>query len=315
MADREHPALRESLKLRASVLTEVRRFFAELEVMEVETPLLGTSAVTDVHLQSFEVRTHDPSQLPLFLQTSPEYAMKRLLAAGSGPIYQIAKAFRSGERSRLHNPEFTLIEWYRPGFSLADLMDEVEQFVMRLLSRQKIPRYRYKELFRKHLNLDPHTITLQELQCLSDELMDVCGADLDTTDYLQLLMDQKIEPGLPPSCFVYEYPEAQAALSVVAPDADGVPVAQRFELYVDGMELANGYFELTDAAEQRARFDGDLARRRQLGLPAVPVDEELLAALEAGLPSCAGVALGLDRLLMVLGQNRDICDVISYPLG
>ncbi|MDP7402587.1 MAG: EF-P lysine aminoacylase EpmA, partial [Gammaproteobacteria bacterium] len=312
MADRDHPALQESLKLRASVLTEVRRFFAELEVMEVETPLLGTSAVTDVHLQSFEVRTHDPSQLPLFLQTSPEYAMKRLLAAGSGPIYQIAKAFRSGERSRLHNPEFTLIEWYRPGFSLADLMDEVEQFVMRLLSRQKIPRYRYRELFRKHLNLDPHTITLQELQCLSDELMDVCGADLDTTDYLQLLMDQKIEPRLPASCFVYEYPEAQAALSVVAPDAAGVPVAQRFELYVDGMELANGYFELTDAAEQRARFDGDLARRRQLGLPLVPVDEELLAALEAGLPSCAGVALGLDRLLMVLGQNRDICDVISY---
>ena len=315
MADREHPALPESLKLRASVLAEVRRFFADRAVMEVETPLLGTSTVTDVHLQSFEVRTHDPSQLPLFLQTSPEYAMKRLLAAGSGPIYQIAKAFRSGERSRLHNPEFTLIEWYRPGFSLADLMDEVEQFIMRLLCRQKIPRYSYRELFRKHLNLDPHTITLQELQRHSDELIDVRGADLDATDYLQLLMDQKIEPRLPDKCFVYEYPEAQAALSVVAPDADGVPVAQRFELYVDGMELANGYFELADAAEQRARFEGDLARRQQLGLPAVPVDEELLAALEAGLPSCAGVALGLDRLLMVLGQNRDISDVISYPLG
>mgnify|MGYP001285816526 FL=1 len=315
MADREHPALPESLKLRASVLAEVRRFFADRAVMEVETPLLGTSTVTDVHLQSFEVRTHDPSQLPLFLQTSPEYAMKRLLAAGAGPIYQIAKAFRSGERSRLHNPEFTLIEWYRPGFSLADLMDEVEQFIMRLLCRQKIPRYSYRELFRKHLNLDPHTITLQELQRHSDELIDVRGADLDATDYLQLLMDQKIEPRLPDKCFVYEYPEAQAALSVVAPDGDGVPVAQRFELYVDGMELANGYFELTDAAEQSARFEGDLARRRQLGLPAVPVDEELLAALEAGLPSCAGVALGLDRLLMVLGQNRDICDVISYPLG
>lgn len=315
MADREHPALPESLKLRASVLAEVRRFFADRAVMEVETPLLGTSTVTDVHLQSFEVRTHDPSQLPLFLQTSPEYAMKRLLAAGSGPIYQIAKAFRSGERSRLHNPEFTLIEWYRPGFSLADLMDEVEQFIMRLLCRQKIPRYSYRELFRKHLNLDPHTITLQELQRHSDELIDVRGADLDATDYLQLLMDQKIEPRLPDKCFVYEYPEAQAALSVVAPDADGVPVAQRFELYVDGMELANGYFELADAAEQRARFERDLARRQQLGLPAVPVDEELLAALEAGLPSCAGVALGLDRLLMVLGQNRDISDVISYPLG
>ena len=315
MADREHPALPESLKLRASVLAEVRCFFADRAVMEVETPLLGTSTVTDVHLQSFEVRTHDPLQLPLFLQTSPEYAMKRLLAAGSGPIYQIAKAFRSGERSRLHNPEFTLIEWYRPGFSLADLMDEVEQFIMRLLCRQKIPRYSYRELFRKHLNLDPHTITLQELQRHSDELIDVRGADLEATDYLQLLMDQKIEPRLPDNCFVYEYPEAQAALSVVAPDADGVPVAQRFELYVDGMELANGYFELTDAAEQRARFEGDLARRQQLGLPAVPVDEELLAALKVGLPSCAGVALGLDRLLMVLGQNRDICDVISYPLG
>ena len=305
----------EILKLRASVLAEIRRFFAEREVMEVETPLLGTSTVTDVHLQSFEVRPHDLSEPPLFLQTSPEYAMKRLLAAGSGPIYQIAKAFRSGERSRLHNPEFSLIEWYRPGFSLTDLMDEVEQFITHLLCRQKIPRYTYGELFREHLNLDPHTITLQELRHCSDELIDVCGADLDANDYLQLLMDQKIEPRLPDCCFVIEYPEAQAALSAVAPDADGVPVAQRFELYVDGMELANGYFELTDAVELRSRFEGDLSRRQQLGLPAVPVDEELLAALEAGLPRCAGVALGLDRLLMVLGQNRDICDVISYPLG
>ena len=305
----------ESLKLRASVLAEIRRFFAEREVMEVETPVLGPSPVTDVHLQSFEVRPHDLSEPTLFLQTSPEYAMKRLLAAGSGPIYQIAKAFRSGEQSRLHNPEFSLVEWYRPGFSLTDLMDEVEQFITRLLCRQKIPRYTYKDLFKEHLNLDPHTITLQELRQFSDELIDVCGADLDANDYLQLLMDQKIEPRLPDCCFVIEYPEAQAALSAVAPDAEGVPVAQRFELYVDGMELANGYFELTDAVEQRSRFEGDLARRRQLGLPAVPVDEELLAALEAGLPSCAGVALGLDRLLMVLGQNRDICDVISYPLG
>ena len=195
-------------------------------------------------------------------------------------------------------------------------MDEVEQFVMRLLCRQKIPRYSYRELFRKHLNLDPHTITLQELQSVQrradgclwrrsgyNRLSAAIDGSKDRTEIAGLLLR------------VYEYPEAQAALSAVAPDAEGVPVAQRFELYVDGMELANGYFELTDAAEQRSRFDGDLARRRQLGLPAVPVDEELLAALEAGLPSCAGVALGLDRLLMVLGQNRDICDVISYPLG
>jgi lysyl-tRNA synthetase class 2 len=315
VAERKHHSLPGSLKLRASVLAEVRRFFAEREVMEVETPLLGNSTVTDVHLQSFEVRTHDPSQLPLFLQTSPEYAMKRLLAAGSGPIYQIAKAFRAGERSRLHNPEFTLIEWYRPGFSLADLMDEVEQLIARLLCRQNIPRVTYGELFRANLNLDPHTIAFEELKQRSDELIDVRSADLDATDYLQLLMSQKIEPSLPDSCFIYEYPEAQAALSVVVPDAEGVPVAQRFELYVDGMELANGYFELTDAAEQRARFERDLVRRHQLGLPAVPVDEELLAAMEAGLPSCAGVALGLDRLLMALGKNRDICGVISYPLG
>ena len=315
MAERKHRSLPESLKLRASVLAEVRRFFAEREVMEVETPLLGTSTVTDVHLQSFEVRTHDPSQLPLFLQTSPEYAMERLLAAGSRPIYQITKAFRAGERSRLHNPEFTLIEWYRPGFSLADLMGEVEQLIDCLLGRKSIPRYTYGELFRKHLNLDPHTISLKELMERSDELIDVRSADLDATDYLQLLMDQKIESRLPDTCFVYEYPEAQAALSVVAPDAEGAPVAQRFELYVDGMELANGYFELTDAAEQRARFKRELVRRQQLGLPAVPVDEELLAAMDAGLPSCAGVALGLDRLLMALGQYPDICGVISYPLG
>ena len=314
MADREHPAFPESLRLRASVLAEVRRFFAERGVMEVETPLLGSHTVTDVHLQSFEVRAHDHSPPRLFLQTSPEYAMKRLLAAGSGPIYQIGKAFRAKERSRLHNPEFTILEWYRPGFSLADLMDEVEQLITHLLCRQKIIRYTYGELFRKYLNLDPHSIGLQELQQRCAELIDVSGADLDTTDYLQLLMDQKIEPMLPDRCFVYQYPSAQAALSVVAPDVDGVPVAQRFELYLEGMELANGYFELTDAAEQRARFECDLARRQQLGLPEIPIDEDMLAALEAGLPSCAGAALGFDRLLMVLGESRDIGDVISYPL-
>ena len=315
MADMEYLPLLKKLKLRASVLAEVRGFFAERGVMEVETPLLGTRTVTDVHLQSFEVRAHDRSQPLFFLQTSPEYAMKRLLAAGSGPIYQISKAFRAGELSRLHNPEFTLLEWYRPGFSLVDLMDELEQFITRLLGRQKIPRYTYGDLFIRNLNMDPHLISLEELQQRSAELVEVSGEDLDKTDYLQLLMDRKIEPTLPDCCFVYEYPQAQAALSVVAPNADGIPVAQRFELYVDGMELANGYFELTDAKEQRSRFERDLARRSQLGLPAIPIDEDLLSALESGLPSCSGVALGLDRLLMKIGRSEDIRDVISYPLG
>ena len=316
MVDWRTSASQENLKLRAWMLAETRRFFAERGILEVETPLLGASSVTDVHLQSFEIGAENNSlSNPLFLQTSPEYAMKRMLSSGSGPIYQICKAFRREESTRQHNPEFTLLEWYRPGFSMEDLMDEVEALVRHILKTDTMPRFSYGELFQDKLGIDPHNISLSELEARSAGMLQVSGENLDATDYLQLLMNQQIEPGLPPYCFVYDYPCDQAALAVIEDNAQGIAVAKRFELYCDGMELANGYFELTDAAEQRRRFEQDLARRRSLSLPEIPVDEQLLAALEAGLPACSGVALGMDRLLMVLAKSKSIADVLSFPLA
>jgi lysyl-tRNA synthetase class 2 len=314
MLDWRTSASPEILKLRAWMLAEIRRFFAEREVLEVETPLLDTSSVTDVHIQSFEIGAETNSlQQALFLQTSPEYAMKRMLSADSGAIYQICKAFRREERTQQHNPEFTLLEWYQPGYSMQALMDEVEALIQCLLKTEALPRFSYGQLFQTHLDLDPHGITLVELKSRSAGLLEITGDNLDATDYLQLLLSQKIEPHLPPHCFVYDYPSAQAALAVVENDSEGNAVAKRFELYCGGMELANGYYELTDAAEQRQRFERDQNRRRALGLPEIPVDEMLLAALDSGLPNCAGVALGLDRLLMVLAGKSDIGEVLSFP--
>ncbi|MBU15988.1 MAG: elongation factor P lysine(34) lysyltransferase [Gammaproteobacteria bacterium] len=314
MLDWRTSASLETLKLRAWMLAEVRQFFAEREVLEVETPLLDTSTVTDVHIQSFEIGAETNSlRQALFLQTSPEYAMKRMLSADSGAIYQICKAFRHEERTQQHNPEFTLLEWYQPGYSMQALMDEVEALIQCLLKTKVLPRFSYGQLFQTHLGLDPHSITLDELRSRSAGLLEVVGNNLDATDYLQLLLSQKIEPQLPPHFFVYDYPSAQAALAVVENDSEGNAVAKRFELYCGGMELANGYFELTDAAEQRQRFERDQNRRRALGSPEIPVDEMLLAALDSGLPNCAGVALGLDRLLMVLAGKSDIGEVLSFP--
>ena len=316
MVDWRTSASPEILKLRAWMLAEIRRFFAEREVLEVETPLLSTSSVTDVHIQSFEVGAEKNSlNQALFLQTSPEYAMKRMLSADSGAIYQICKAFRREERTRQHNPEFTLLEWYQPGYSMQDLMDEVEALIQCLLKTEVLPRFSYGQLFQSHLDLDPHGITLDELKSYSAGLLEVTGDNLDATDYLQLLMSQEIEASLPPNCFVYDYPSAQAALAVVENDSHGNAVAKRFELYCGGMEIANGYYELTDAVEQRRRFERDQNRRRALGLPEIPVDEMLLDALDSGLPSCAGVALGLDRLLMVLAGKSDIGEVLSFPFS
>lgn len=300
----------ENLKVRAQLLAKLRSFFAARDVMEVETPLLSQRTVTDVHLRSFTV---DNDGQPLFLQTSPEYAMKRLLASGSGSIYQLGKSFRQEEQSRQHNPEFTLLEWYRVGFSLEQLMDEVEELVQLLMRCDDIPRLSYRSLFEQHCQFNPHTIAAAELEKFAHSQIQLSGQNLGSTDYLQLLMTQLIEPQLPKHCFVYDYPAAQAALAATETQQDGTLVAKRFELYCNGMELANGYFELTDASEQAQRFQQDLDKRQSLGLPSVPLDERLLAALAAGLPSCAGVALGVDRLLMALCNADSIEEVLSFP--
>jgi len=285
--------------------------------MEVETPACSAAAVTDPALDSLATGCSIPGSGRLFLHTSPEFPMKRLLAAGSGPIYQVCRVFRDGERGRLHNPEFTLLEWYRPGFDHHRLMDEVAGLVRAVLGRD-IPAERatYGELFRLHLGLDPHGADTgaARARALAAGIHGAESLQLDRDGWLDLLMTHCVEPRLPVDrlSFVHDYPASQAALARVRPG--NPPVAERFELYLGSMELANGFHELTDAAEQRRRFEGELKERRRLGLGAVPMDERLLAALEAGLPPCAGVALGLDRLLMCLVGADHIDQVLAFPL-
>ncbi|CAN0302476.1 unnamed protein product [Discosporangium mesarthrocarpum] len=321
MVDWQPGASPENLKRRARLLSDIRNFFAERDILEVETPALGRHAVTDVHLDSFSVDAgtagdaSTSNSLQKYLQTSPEYAMKRLLAAGSGPIYQLGKAFRREATSRLHNPEFTLLEWYRPGYSWRQLMEEVAALVVTVLELPgpgSIAQFSYAELFANHFNINPHTVDGTTLEALTRATVDLTATGLSATDCLQLLMHHCIEPTLPDYCFVYDYPEAQAALSVVEHGADGIPVARRFELYGAGMELANGYQELTDAQEQRRRFEHDQAQRRQRDGSPISIDERLLAALESGLPACAGVALGVDRLAMLALNANHINEVIAF---
>ena len=316
MADWKPAASLEQLQNRAALLQSIRQFFAVRDVLEVETPLLGRSTATDTYIQSFVASDPArPQTHSFYLQTSPEFAMKRLLAAGSGPIYQVCKAFRLEESTRTHNPEFTMLEWYRPGFSLTDLMDEVAQLLQTTLACADVARISYRELFEEHLDFDPHQITDEDLQRVARSRIDFGTNELTATDCLQQLLAQCIEPNLPEYCFIYHYPVAQAALAVVAEDEQSQPVAQRFELFGRGMEIANGYLELTDEQEQRRRFTADNARRKAAGLPEIPVDEALLAALGEGLPACAGVALGVDRLLLLQTRLTNISDVLSFRHG
>ncbi|MFT7472661.1 MAG: lysyl-tRNA synthetase class 2 [Kiritimatiellia bacterium] len=313
MVDWKPSASLQNLQQRAYALAKIRRFFSERDVLEVETPLLASSTVPDVYIESIAAEVVEGnSSSKNFLQTSPEFFMKRLLASGSGSIYQIAKAFRQEEKGARHNIEFTLLEWYRLSYSLDQLMTELEQLVQEVLDCGPISRFSYREIFRQHLQIDPHEISLEELQQLAATEIDLSGSDLSKTDYLQLLLSNSIEPKLPPYCIIYDYPADQAALATLATDEHGVVVAKRFELFGHSMELANGYFELSDATEQRARFEKDNAARREKGLQTHDADEKLIAALESGLPSCSGVAVGVDRLLMLLVGAKNISEVISF---
>ena len=313
MVDWKPSASLQNLQKRAQLLANMRGFFSERGVLEVETPLLASATVPDVFIESIAAQVIDgASSSQKFLQTSPEYFMKRLLASGSGSIYQIAKAFRQEEKSKRHNVEFTLLEWYRVSYSLDQLMTELEQLLQEVLACGPIPRLSYRELFQQYLQIDPHKISLEDLQRLAAKEVDLSSTDLSRTDYLQLLLSNSIEPQLPPFCFIYDYPKEQAALAAIEEDEQGVAVAKRFELFGHTMELANGYFELSDAAEQRSRFEADNAMRMEKGLQTHELDENLIAALESGLPSCAGVAVGVDRLLMLLTGAKHIGEVISF---
>ena len=240
--------------------------------------------------------------------------MKRLLASGSGPIFQVCKAFRDGEAGRKHNPEFTMLEWYRLDFDHWQLMDEVEELISRVLPINTIERKSYRELFQQYLDIDPHRVKVGVLRKKAEELMDL-SFDSDEEDvWLDLLYSHVIEPELQAPIFIYNYPKTQAALAKVAKDEVGVEVAQRFELVIAGIEVANGYFELRDAQELQRRFEADQVLRKGRELPQHPLDQNLLAALQHGLPKCAGVALGLDRLLMLVTKAKSIDEVICFPI-
>ena len=304
-------ASREALARRAVLLAEIRAFFAERGVLEVETPVLSAAAVTDPHLTSFRV---DGGERDLYLRTSPEFAMKRLVAAGSGPIYELAKAFRQGEAGRLHNPELTILEWYRPGWDHHALLDEVDALLAAVLGTPAAERVTYAELFARHVGVEAHRDGVERLRAAAaGHGVDVAG-ELDRDGWLHLLLSHVVEPRLGrgrPS-FVLDFPVSQAALARIR--QGDPPVAERFEVYVEGVELANGFHELADAGEQRRRFLDDLAARRARGLPQVPIDERLLAALAAGLPDCAGVALGVDRLAMLAAGAGSLAEVTAFPI-
>ncbi|WP_416202525.1 EF-P lysine aminoacylase EpmA [Acinetobacter amyesii] len=308
-----------ALHARATMYAQIRQFFAARDVLEVETPVLSQAGVTDVHLASVQAQRHVNGQKQThYLQTSPEFAMKRLLASGSGPIYQICKVFRDDEHGRKHNSEFTMLEWYRPGFSLKDLMFEVTDLLNETL-KQRFGEVRptilsYKHAFMDRLDLNPLQASLQDLK-------DCCrrvGLSLDLGEdrlgYIDLLFSHYVEPslGFDTPVFLTDFPPEMASLAKTRVDEDGELVAARFELYIEGLELANAYDELIDADVLRSRFEADNAERAKLGLHVMPIDEYLLAALPH-MSECAGIALGIDRLLMVAMNQLKLEKVISFP--
>ncbi len=310
-------ASRDVLAARANMLSACREFFAARNVLEVETPLLSSAVTTDPAIESIRARRSDVASG--YLATSPEFAMKRLLAAGSGDIYQICKAFRDGERGDLHNPEFTLLEWYRLGFDLEALMHEVAALLGFLLGDKVLAgqvRYcSYRELFRAHLDLDPITATPAELgRKLAQHAVALPSGVAELDELLDLAMAAVIVPALAPKqlTFVFDYPVSQAALAKVHPQDPAL--ARRFEVIYRGIELANGFEELEDAGEQERRFLLDLAKRNRSGRSALPMDRRLLAALAHGLPTCAGVAVGLDRVLMLACDVATIDQVLAFPI-
>lgn len=305
------------LKQRADLINKIRHFFAERDVLEVETPLLSPASNTDLHINSMQ--THftpageQATDHSLYLQTSPEFAMKRLLAAYAKPIYQISKAFRNGEVGRFHNPEFTMLEWYRPGFDHHQLMKEVDQLLQIILNTPPAEKCSYQTVFEKHLGINPHKATVSSLKQLAKKHhITINHMDDNKDNWLNLLLTHCIEPhiGQKKPSFIYDYPASQAALAKIRNDSP--PVAERFEVYINGIELANGFHELTDAKEQLQRFQQDLTARKKLGYPPINYDKHLLKALEHGLPDCAGVALGLDRLIMLAIGAKHISEVIAF---
>ena len=306
-----------ALRQRADLYAAIRMFFAVRGVLEVETPILSEAGNTDPNIASFVTRFSGRSDAPSderWLRTSPEFPLKRLLAAGVGDCYELGRVFRNGECGRRHNPEFTMLEWYRVGWDHVMLADEVAALASAILGHTlRIDRTSYRALYHDAFGFDPMTAPIDALRApLNDIRIDAAGLDRD--DWLDLLMTHRLQPGFDPDSLliVSDYPPTQCALARIRGHGDDA-VAERFEAYLGAQELANGYHELTDAAEQRARFERDNSRRRERGVRAVPIDARLLDALATGLPECAGVALGVERLLMAMSGSEDIADVLAFP--
>ena len=305
----------ENLKARARLLANIRQYFANNNVLEVETPLLCSYGVTDRYMRS--IQTHNffsTKDLPGFLQTSPEYAMKRLLASGSGDIFQICKAFRQDEAGARHNPEFSLLEWYRVGFDEKQLMDDVFQLLVTVLPQHKLEMCSYHSVFDNMLSIDPLSIDGHELEHFALEQLGDLPQGLDRDDYLSLLFEDKIEPQLGKNqtiTFVTDFPASQAALARI--NSQDSRVACRFEVYIEGVELANGFYELADDKLQIERFERDNKWRQENGLETIEIDHFFIDALKYGLPDCSGVALGIDRLLMIMLEEQSLDKVLSFP--
>jgi len=313
----------EMLRIRATLLARIRSYFAKNGVLEVDTPLLSRFGTTDPAIESFQTAYVGPGHskgLPLYLHTSPEFFMKRLLAAGSGSIYQLAHVFRNGEYGRRHNPEFMMLEWYRTGMDQHALMDEIDALLAEVLSGfsvyQAARRISYREWFLDATGLDPWADDIAAFRSFARNALESVPLSMgeDELDpWLDLLVTHWLEPRLgDQAVFVYDYPVSQASLARVR--RGDRPVAERFELYLGGVELANGFRELGDAAEQRERFDSDNRRRARAGQQPVPADVYLVEALRAGLPDCSGVALGFDRLLMVAAGRDNVASAMPFSL-
>jgi len=312
MTDWRPTASQTRLQARARLLQDIRAYFSKRNILEVETPLISKAGNTDPEIQPIRTDTGG------YLRTSPEFPLKRLLAAGSGDIFELGRVFRAAESGRFHNPEFTMLEWYRTGFSYHQLMNEVADLV-RFCGRGKFDqwpeqRLSYRQLFLHHLDLDPFTADSRELSAVAKK-HGITDIELERRQWLDLLISLVIQPALPGEylTFIYDFPAGQAALARIRPESP--PLAERFELYLGRTELANGYQELTDAGEQRQRFDAENAQREKRGEILCETDHHLIAALEHGLPECAGVALGVDRLLMNLSDAETINEVTAFPFS
>lgn len=308
-----------TLQNRSKIYTAIRRFFESRAVTEVTTPVLGARGVSDLHIESLTVVDQ---RMTFYLQSSPEYCMKRLLASGSGSIYQICPAFRAGESGLRHNTEFSMLEWYRVGFSVEELIAEVSSLLLALLEEMQgtpcqIQYTTYAELFSSYFGHNPHDLSLAELyrlmkkEGLASEHIDNIDDQATCNECLDLLFSSCIEPNLLEPTFVSEFPAGQAALAKINLNDSSDRVARRFELYWQGMELANGYDELTDAEELRRRFEENNRQREVRGVPTIDQDEKLLVSMSQ-LPDCAGVAVGIDRLVMLLCEKKTIDEVISF---